>query len=94
MWVISGRRLGQINSDVAVSNRVIVQSIRHSTKTHPERIPILQSKSFWGRGRTVKGIVEKRAVELGEYIVPNKATVHSAAKNFGVGKSTVHTVVT
>jgi putative DeoR family transcriptional regulator, stage III sporulation protein D len=42
----------------------------------------------------VKGIVEERAVELGEYIVQNKATVRSAAKKFGVSKSTVHTVVT
>jgi len=42
----------------------------------------------------VKGIVEERAVELGEYIVQNKATVRSAAKRFGVSKSTVHTVVT
>jgi putative DeoR family transcriptional regulator, stage III sporulation protein D len=38
----------------------------------------------------VKGIVEERAVELGEYIVQNKATVRSAAKKFGVSKSTVH----
>ncbi|NLB36497.1 MAG: sporulation transcriptional regulator SpoIIID [Clostridiales bacterium] len=38
----------------------------------------------------MKGIVEERAVELGEYIVENKATVRSAAKEFGVSKSTVH----
>lgn len=38
----------------------------------------------------MKGIVEERAVELGEYIVQNKATVRSAAKKFGVSKSTVH----
>lgn len=42
----------------------------------------------------MKGIVEERAVELGEYIVQNKATVRSTAKKFGVSKSTVHTVVT
>lgn len=34
--------------------------------------------------------VEDRAVELGEYIVENKATVRSAAKQFGISKSTVH----
>lgn len=38
----------------------------------------------------MKGIVEERAVELGEYIVQNKATVRSAAKKYGVSKSTVH----
>lgn len=38
----------------------------------------------------MKGIVEQRAVELAEYIVENKATVRSAAKKFGISKSTVH----
>lgn len=38
----------------------------------------------------MKGIVEERAVELAEYIVDNKATVRSAAKEFGISKSTVH----
>ena len=38
----------------------------------------------------MKGIVEERAVELGEYIVQHKATVRTAAKQFGISKSTVH----
>lgn len=38
----------------------------------------------------VKEMLEYRAVRLGEYIVENKATVRSAAKKFGVSKSTVH----
>ena len=42
----------------------------------------------------MKGIVEERAVELGQYIIESKATVRSAAKKFGVSKSTVHTKVT
>ena len=37
--------------------------------------------------------VEDRAAELGEYIVKNNATVRSAAKVFGISKSTVHTDV-
>ena len=41
----------------------------------------------------MKGIVEERAVELGEYIVENRTTVREAAKQFGVSKSTVHTDV-
>ncbi len=45
-------------------------------------------------GFPVKTNVEERAVELGEYIVENKATVRSAAKRFGISKSTVHTYVT
>ena len=38
----------------------------------------------------MKGIVEERAVELGEYIIESKATVRKEAKKFGVSKSTVH----
>ena len=42
----------------------------------------------------MKGIVEQRAVELAEYIVENNATVRSAAKKFGISKSTVHMDIT
>jgi putative DeoR family transcriptional regulator (stage III sporulation protein D) len=38
----------------------------------------------------VKGFVEQRAVELGEYIIQSKATVRKTAKKFGISKSTVH----
>lgn len=38
----------------------------------------------------MKGIVEQRAVELAEYIIENRATVRTAAKKFGISKSTVH----
>ena len=38
----------------------------------------------------MKGVVEERAAMLGEYIIKSKATVRTAAKKFGVSKSTVH----
>ena len=38
----------------------------------------------------MKGIVEDRAIELGQYIIQNKVTVRAAAKKFGISKSTVH----
>lgn len=38
----------------------------------------------------MKGIVEERAIELGEYIIEHKSTVRATAKEFGVSKSTVH----
>jgi putative DeoR family transcriptional regulator (stage III sporulation protein D) len=41
-------------------------------------------------GLYVKGIVEERAAMLGEYIIEQGATVRSAAKKFGISKSTVH----
>ena len=40
------------------------------------------------------GNVEDRSVLLGNYMLENCATVRSAAKNFGISKSTVHTDVT
>ncbi len=33
---------------------------------------------------------DQRAVILGQFIIENKATVRSAAKKFGISKSTVH----
>lgn len=38
----------------------------------------------------MKGFVEQRAIELGEYIIQSKATVRKTAKKFGISKSTVH----
>ena len=38
----------------------------------------------------MKSDIERRAVELAEYIIENKSTVRAAAKHFGVSKSTVH----
>ncbi len=38
----------------------------------------------------MKQYIEKRAIEIGTYIVENNATVRQAAKAFGVSKSTVH----
>ena len=42
----------------------------------------------------MRDLVHQRAIVLGEYIIENKATVRTAAKQFNVSKSTVHTVVT
>ena len=41
----------------------------------------------------MKDYIEKRAVELAQYIVENNATVRKTAKIFNISKSTVHTVV-
>ena len=38
----------------------------------------------------MKQYIEKRAIEIGTYIVDKNATVRQAAKAFGVSKSTVH----
>lgn len=42
----------------------------------------------------MKEYIEKRAVEIGCYIIEHKATVRQTARQFGVSKSTIHTVVT
>ena len=44
-------------------------------------------------GGRMKDYIEKRAVELAQYIVENNATVRKTAKIFKISKSTVHTVV-
>ena len=38
----------------------------------------------------MKGNPEERAIALGEYVAETGSTVRSAAKQFGVSKSTVH----
>lgn len=40
----------------------------------------------------MKDYIEKRAVELAQYIIENKSTVRDTAKKFNISKSTVHTV--
>lgn len=42
----------------------------------------------------MKKYIEERAIELANYIIEEKATVRSAAKRFGISKSTVHKDVT
>ncbi len=42
----------------------------------------------------MKGNPESRSVDLGIYIVNTGATVRSAAKQFGISKSTVHKDIT
>ncbi len=38
----------------------------------------------------MKETIEERACKLAQYIIERKATVRTAAKQFGVSKSTVH----
>lgn len=45
-------------------------------------------------GGRMKDYIEKRAVELAQYIIEHNATVRKTAKIFNISKSTVHTVVT
>lgn len=42
----------------------------------------------------MKDYIEKRAIELAEYIIENKTTVRDTAKKFNISKSTVHKDVT
>ena len=42
----------------------------------------------------MKGYIEQRTVEIAQYIIENKVTVRTAAKKFGISKSTVHKDVT
>jgi putative DeoR family transcriptional regulator (stage III sporulation protein D) len=44
-------------------------------------------------GLPLNALLEKRARDLGLYILETGATVRAAAKRFGISKSTVHTDV-
>ncbi len=46
------------------------------------------------RGVVVNTEIELRAMNIAQYIIDKKATVRSAAKQFGISKSTVHKDVT
>lgn len=43
---------------------------------------------------SLKEYIEERVIELANYIIDKKSTVRSAAKKFGISKSTVHKDVT
>ena len=45
-------------------------------------------------GFLLKDYIEERAIQIANYIIENNATVRQTAKEFGISKSTVHTVVT
>ena len=42
----------------------------------------------------MRDYIEQRALEIGEYIVEEGATVRQAAKKFGISKSALHMIVT
>lgn len=42
----------------------------------------------------MKGLLEERAVRLGEYMIEHQSTVRDTASVFGISKSTVHKDVT
>ena len=42
----------------------------------------------------MKDYIEERAIQIANYIIENNATVRQTAKEFGISKSTVYTVVT
>ncbi len=42
----------------------------------------------------MRELSDKRAVELGEYIIDTGSTVRATARVFSISKSTVHTAVT
>ncbi len=47
-----------------------------------------------GKACMIENEKQERCVILGQYIVENNATVRSAAKQFGISKSTVHQDIT
>ncbi len=54
---------------------------------------IYSNEYMIARGVVVNTEIELRAITVAQYIIDKKATVRSAAKQFGISKSTVHTVL-
>lgn len=84
-----------IKLKILVCQRAFLENFQVDGRAHQNcyifpSLRIIISNWIGLEGKTVKGIVEERAVELGEYIIENKTTVRGAAKKFGVSKSTVH----
>lgn len=53
----------------------------------PHRDDIGKSSEEWC---AIKGNMEQRACDLALYVIESRGTVRSAAKKFGISKSTVH----
>ena len=54
---------------------------------------INNQKGFWGV-LGLKTYIEKRAVEVADFMINYNATVRETAKKFGISKSTVHKDIT
>ena len=55
---------------------------------------IYSNEYMIARGVVVNTEIELRAITVAQYIIDKKTTVRSAAKQFGISKSTVHKDVT
>ena len=80
--IISYTMCSEITPTVTtINNRVLLASVTVSY-THLD----VYKRQVGGR---MKDYIEKRAVELAQYIVENNATVRKTAKIFNISKSTV-----
>lgn len=66
--------------------KIFIKSIAISFINDRRYSYIVQERSV----EVLKDYIEKRAVELAEYIIKNNATVRKTAKEFNISKSTVH----
>ena len=79
------------SNSIKITQSYDLSAILQVARTHvSRRLRIRISIIVQSEGSYVRSNVESRAVELGEYIVAQRATVRQAAKKFGISKSTVH----
>ena len=65
----------------------ILWVLRFFSHLFPHRDDIGKSSEEWC---AIKGNMEQRACDLALYVIESRGTVRSAAKKFGISKSTVH----
>ena len=67
--------------------RDVLWVLRFFSHLFPHRDDIGKSSEEWC---AIKGNMEQRACDLALYVIESRGTVRSAAKKFGISKSTVH----
>lgn len=86
VWIFSTSSIFILTSKTAAP-RDVLWVLRFFSHLFPHRDDIGKSSEEWC---AIKGNMEQRACDLALYVIESRGTVRSAAKKFGISKSTVH----
>ena len=86
VWIFSTSSIFILTSKTAAAKGCPLV-LRFFSHLFPHRDDIGKSSEEWC---AIKGNMEQRACDLALYVIESRGTVRSAAKKFGISKSTVH----
>ena len=86
VWIFSTSSIFILTGKTA-GPRDVLWVLRFFSHLFPHRDDIGKSSEEWC---AIKGNMEQRACDLALYVIESRGTVRSAAKKFGISKSTVH----